>query len=281
MGSIFNIHGITPQRYFFGASATLGLLFGVITEPDNSIFWGSHYVMWLLQTLLPTSLLVAVHIGLHTNSKFDAANPWLKLFISGVTGALIFMPAALGIDIIWGNNLQPESFSSLARSLMGEAMGAVPPISIGWVAINAPWLLFFKEQSDSVKLSAPTSKAPAENIIELVSPHSDCAEPASGFKALLSPSLQGTVLYIKSELHYLLVVTDKGKELILYNLSDAINELAEQQGVQCHRSFWVAKAAIQSITKDGRQGLLTLINGDEVPVSRARLSEVNQYLKNT
>jgi hypothetical protein len=125
--NVFKIRGVTPQRYFFGASIVLGLLFGVITEQESAIFWGSHYVMWLLQTLLPVSILVFVHIGLHANSAFDALNPWLKLFISGVIGASIFVPVALGIDIIWGNNHQPESFSAFKYLLFDEAAGVVPP----------------------------------------------------------------------------------------------------------------------------------------------------------
>nr|WP_324258900.1 LytTR family DNA-binding domain-containing protein [Cellvibrio fontiphilus] len=276
--NLFKIRGVTPQRYFFGASAVLGLLFGIITEPESTIFWGSHHIMWLLQTLLPVSILVFVHIGLHANSTFDALNPWLKLFISGLIGALVFVPIALGIDILWGNNPQPESFSAFKYLLFDEAAGAVPPVLISWMAINAPWLLFFKEETEGTESVALEIESSTESNFESLSQSNKTTEINSGFQSLVSPTIQGTLLYIKSELHYLLIVTDKGKELILYNLSDAMSELSPRQGIQCHRSFWVAKNAIRSIKKEGRQGLLKLINDDEIPVSRTRFNEVKDYV---
>ena len=95
----------------------------------------------------------------------------------------------------------------------------------------------------------------------------------------LDDSIRGQLLYLKAELHYLLVVTDKGKALLLYNLKDAIDELSGVVGMQVHRSWWVAADAVQSMQRNGRQGELALKGGQVVPVSRNRVKAVASWLE--
>jgi len=73
-------------------------------------------------------------------------------------------------------------------------------------------------------------------------------------------------------------VTDKGSALILYNLRDAIKQLPSTMGISVHRSYWVAKDAIDQLVKNGRQGELKLYDGQCIPVSRNRFNEVNETL---
>ncbi|MFZ4121044.1 MAG: LytTR family DNA-binding domain-containing protein [Caulobacterales bacterium] len=81
----------------------------------------------------------------------------------------------------------------------------------------------------------------------------------------------GTLFAVKAEDHYLRLYTSKGEDLILMRLSDAILELEGLEGAQTHRSWWVAKDAVQSVTRaDGKVSLL-LIGGIEAPVSRANV----------
>jgi DNA-binding LytR/AlgR family response regulator len=72
-----------------------------------------------------------------------------------------------------------------------------------------------------------------------------------------------------SEDHYLRIFTDQGEELILMRLSDALLELELAKGMQTHRSWWVAHAAIADMRRT--QGKLTLLlkSGLTVPVSRS------------
>ena len=96
--------------------------------------------------------------------------------------------------------------------------------------------------------------------------------------SLLSPEKQGKLLLLKSELHYLKVVTDQGSGLILYNLADAVAQLPERSGLLVHRSYWVAFDAVDELIRRGRQGELRLKNGQMVPVSRSKLNEVSRQL---
>ena len=90
------------------------------------------------------------------------------------------------------------------------------------------------------------------------------------FLERLPGRLRGGELYaVESQDHYLKLHTSRGADLILLRLSDAVAELDGLEGAQTHRSWWVARSAIaESRRRDGR-AMLTLVNGLEVPVSRA------------
>jgi hypothetical protein len=93
--------------------------------------------------------------------------------------------------------------------------------------------------------------------------------PDTRFRDRLPPHLQEATLYaVQSEDHYLRVHTDRGEAMILHRLSDAITELSAIEGRQVHRSWWVAKAAIQSVRKADSKIEFILTNDLTVPVSR-------------
>jgi hypothetical protein len=87
--------------------------------------------------------------------------------------------------------------------------------------------------------------------------------------------LSGELLALEMEDHYLRVHTDGGGDLLLMRLRDAVAELAGADGMQVHRSWWVAAAAVVRMEKDA-DGRIKLIlrNGLRVPVSRSRAAMV-------
>jgi len=85
----------------------------------------------------------------------------------------------------------------------------------------------------------------------------------------LPAKLKGAVIYaISSEDHYLRLHTSKGADLILMRMSDAIAELDGLEGAQTHRSWWVARDAVESVRREGDKVTLLLKGGVEAPVSR-------------
>lgn len=73
---------------------------------------------------------------------------------------------------------------------------------------------------------------------------------------------------VQAEDHYLRVHTDRGSDLILMRLSDALDELEGLEGAQTHRSWWVAKDAVRGVARGDGRATLTLEDGLAVPVSR-------------
>jgi DNA-binding LytR/AlgR family response regulator len=89
------------------------------------------------------------------------------------------------------------------------------------------------------------------------------------FMERLPAKLKGAAIYaVSSEDHYLRLHTSKGADLILMRLSDAIPELEGLEGAQTHRSWWVARDAIENVRRDGDRVTLVLKGGAEAPVSR-------------
>ena len=94
------------------------------------------------------------------------------------------------------------------------------------------------------------------------------AKPAR-FIDRLPFKLKGAVIRaVQSEDHYLRVHTDRGSDLILMRLSDALTELEGLEGAQTHRSWWVAREAVRDVSRGDGRATLTLEGGVEAPVSR-------------
>jgi len=74
---------------------------------------------------------------------------------------------------------------------------------------------------------------------------------------------------VEAQDHYLRLHTSRGEDLILMRLSDAITELEGIEGAQTHRSWWVAKDAVESARRGDGRATLSLLGGTEAPVSRA------------
>ena len=89
---------------------------------------------------------------------------------------------------------------------------------------------------------------------------------------------RGAVQYLTMQDHYVEVVTDKGNELLLLRLADAIVELAGVDGMQIHRSHWVALEAVAASRREGGKLLLTMKDGVELPVSRPYVKDVRAAL---
>lgn len=74
--------------------------------------------------------------------------------------------------------------------------------------------------------------------------------------------------------HYVKVYTDKGHHMLLMRFKDALSMLENHQGLQTHRSWWVAVDAVCSVKREARKITLVLENELEVPVSRTYQAQV-------
>ena len=80
------------------------------------------------------------------------------------------------------------------------------------------------------------------------------------------------VLCLQMEDHYVRVHSCDGSRLELNSFARAVAELKAVEGLQVHRSWWVARHAVDAIVEDGRNIRLRLTNGVEAPVSRTRVA---------
>ena len=103
------------------------------------------------------------------------------------------------------------------------------------------------------------------------------AEAATRFLERLPVRLRSAEIWaVEAEDHYLRVHTSAGQELILLRMADAVAELEGQEGMQVHRSWWVARAAIADARRGDGRATLTLKDGSEAPVSRTYAAELRR-----
>lgn len=120
----------------------------------------------------------------------------------------------------------------------------------------------------SIHRHIETSAAPA--------PLSGGAPEPAKILSRLPIDKRGALLALSVQDHYVEVVTDKGAELILMRLSDAMDEVGGTPGLQVHRSHWVATKAVTQAKRDGARAILTLTDGREVPASRTYIPALKE-----
>ncbi len=92
--------------------------------------------------------------------------------------------------------------------------------------------------------------------------------PDAAFRARFPAGLTGQLLCLEMEDHYLRIHTDRGSDIILMRMSDAERELDSASGMRVHRSWWVARAAVTGLRREGTRLELLLENGLTVPVGK-------------
>jgi hypothetical protein len=95
--------------------------------------------------------------------------------------------------------------------------------------------------------------------------------PADAPAVALDP---GAVLYLRMEDHYVRIRTEYGSRLEMGPLARVTTGLASVEGLQVHRSWWVARRAIAGVERDGRNLRLRLVDGETAPVSRASVAKL-------
>lgn len=86
------------------------------------------------------------------------------------------------------------------------------------------------------------------------------------------PVAASDVLCLQMEDHYVRVHGPRGSQLVLTTLSEAIEGLRGVEGLQVHRSWWVARKAVRAVERRGRNLRLKLVNGLVAPVSRTSVA---------
>lgn len=98
--------------------------------------------------------------------------------------------------------------------------------------------------------------------------------PGSRFHARIPPRLGRDLRALEMEDHYLRIHTALGSDLVLMRMGDAVAELGQAEGLRVHRSWWVARSAVEAVERDGKSMRLRLAGGLVVPVARDRQGEV-------
>ena len=236
------------DRKFYGFLAVVILILA-LSGPFGTL---EHYnalerlAYWAI--IAPTTYILASGVAtLVTISLLrKKLNSWLAYAAGGTSAGIV-----VGIFVWLFGVFLDQSFG---RSLLGlfTAMTYTIPITIGVT------LLF--------KLSEKPSEVAESN------------SPDVRFFERIPKHLGRDLISLNSQDHYVKVTTSMGSELILMRLSDAIMELEGFDGLQPHRSWWIAKKHVKQINTVNNKKSIELSNGEIVPISRAKIKDVSSYL---
>ena len=210
--------------------------------------------LWIGFIIIATAVRLSIRAALRLDVPV-----WFALGVGVAVGAL-----PLGLVLAW--------FSAW---FWPGNHGQIAPISVWYgetLAISEPCALAFYmfrtrvERAAELAASTPSRAVPEAPPIP-VTPAAD-----ADFIDRLPPRLGRDLLCLQMEDHYVRAHTDRGSDLILIPLKQAVAELAAIEGMQVHRSWWVAKAAVTAAVTNGRNIGLQLRNGVVVPVSRASVA---------
>ena len=127
---------------------------------------------------------------------------------------------------------------------------------------------------------ANAAPAPVAETRPMATPPATVAPPPAAsqprFLDRLPPHLGTDLIALEMEDHYVRAHTTLGSELILLRLRDALAELDGIEGQQVHRSWWVARHAVEDVRRDGRNLRLVLPGGLEAPVARANAATLKE-----
>jgi hypothetical protein len=136
----------------------------------------------------------------------------------------------------------------------------VQVVLIGGMVTLLFWLMERPARAGSSQPDLQSDSTPAEPTAH-----------AAPFLARLPPHLRSGLIALEMEDHYVRAHTKDGSALILIRMRDAVAELSTVEGMQVHRSWWVARSAVKQAIPSGRGVRLTLDGGVEAPVARSSI----------
>lgn len=113
-------------------------------------------------------------------------------------------------------------------------------------------------------------------LLALLSRPAAIDAPAPALLDRLPPPMRGPILALSAEDHYTRIRTTKGEELVLITLRDAIREAAPTEGIQIHRSHWVATEQIARVHRSDGKTSVILRDDHNLPVSRANTAALRE-----
>lgn len=155
-----------------------------------------------------------------------------------------------------------------APAAVWDIIMAAPIVAaIAYVAIAATDLQVFVRRVDEAKIAddAQSAMEPAQL--------SECP-----VQERLPVNKRGTLLAMVAQDHYVEVITNKGSELLLMRLSDAVDLCKSLHSLRIHRSAWVSSEGVASVKRERRSTKVVLPGGRELPVARSVERDLGSFL---
>jgi hypothetical protein len=220
---------------------------------------GLRLAYWL--AVVSVNWLLADAIVRRMDALLDARVPRRRLIVP-LAGALLAAVPATGV-VSMANGLSGIGWPQNMAVLFGQ-------VTLLLAAITLPVYTWqdMKERMQAPP-DLPTTAAPVP--MPRVSTGEATRQGTEGlalFLARFPKPLDGQLLCLEMQDHYLVVHHSGGSEMILCRMEDAARELGGF-GLRVHRSWWVASDAVADVERAGQRTLIRLTDNRRVPVGRS------------
>ncbi len=266
----------TPREWAkdLATATVLGVFLGVI-GPFGSFYGGGMEVRiayWVVCMWIGFIIIsVSVRLSIRTAIRLDLPM-WFALAVGVAIGCL-----PLGFLIGWfsalywpGNHGRFSDFGVW----YGQTLVVAEPFAFAFYFLRSQGSEGRGWRFAAVEAAEARRAANVPEITSLTLPSPDLTVGTTSFLNRMPPRIGRDLLCLQMEDHYVRAHTQRGSDLILIPLKDAIAELGAVEGMQVHRSWWVARAAVSAPVANGRNLSLRLTNALEVPVSRASVAKL-------
>ena len=173
--------------------------------------------------------------------------------------------------------LQQTGFwrATLVGGLLTGAAVTLVLLGINWAGLGlapagADYLLPVAANAVGVSLLVSVALALAGRETR---PPPEAGKPAR-ILARLPLEKRGALISLSVQDHYVEVRTSKGREMLLMRLKDAMAETEGVDGLQVHRSHWVALGQVRAARRLGDRAELSMSDGRDIPVSRTYVKAI-------
>jgi len=233
----------TDRRVLAGMAIVAVLLgftgpFGTFDE----LKLGPRIAYWVAIVVSTYGLGYAVAMLIANLFGLKVRQPWARVLVFGALTGVPVTLAVMGVNLAALGNTGIAPLNLWLQCTL---------IGMGVIAITE----IFERRSQ------PVAATPAAVPVEPTPPILDRVPLPS----------RGALWALVVQDHYVEIVTERGKTLVLMRLGDAIREVGATPGVQIHRSHWVALAAVAKVIRPDGKPAIELPDGRRLGISRGYL----------
>ena len=240
-----------------GVPLAVGLVLGLIGPfgTFDLLPAGMRLAYWLAIIMVNWLLTDAILRRVYAVAGDRMPVPGLAVPLSGAFIAALPATAVVAL----ANGLSGIGWPENVAVLFGQVLLLLAAISLPVYA--------WEDMQEQVS-ARPDSSGPNAPVTSDVVGEAQGSPGLSLFAARLPGPLEGRLLCLEMQDHYLVVHHTSGSEMILCRMEDAAREL-EGLGRRVHRSWWVASDAVEGVEREGQRSFLRLTDDRRVPVGRA------------
>lgn len=249
------------NKRVLAALAIFGVILG-LAGPFGTISFiplPMRLVYWLALTVLLAPLGTLLSLALTDWLIARRLPPVAAAPLGGLLAGPLLSVVVFGFNsLTLGRPFPPPNALTLGTSI--AVITAALNVMILLLSRSQPWM--------PAATTSPDASGPPG------APQAAVAQPR--LLSRLTPSVQAPLVALRATDHYTEVTTEQGSQTLLLRLADAIREAAPTDGLQVHRSHWVARRHIAGLRREKGRIILTLSNGRDIPVSRTYEQAVAQ-----